>query len=97
MHCIEAHELLGHPGGEDRTKAAAKAFGWVLVRGKMHTCQVCAVRMVKYKNAPRYSDLTSKRKATGPCERIFLNMSSIKNPKNKDPDDKTPFILRPQM
>ena len=97
LHKDEAHRFLGHPGGEERTRATALALSFTLKRGKMHKCESCAIGKVKQKSVPRYSDLPNETKATKPCERTFLYMSLLKNPKNKDPNDKTPFISRSQM
>ena len=62
----------------------------------MHKCEYCAIGKAKQKNVPKYSEHQS-RVADCACGRMFLDMSSLKNPKNKDPNDKTTFIANPQM
>ena len=39
MSLDEAHEALGHPGGEDGTRKFAEALGQMLKKGKMHKCE----------------------------------------------------------
>ena len=63
----------------------------------MRKYKSCAIRKARKKIIPHYSDLSNETKATRLCERIFLDFSFLKNPKNKGSEDKTPFILRSYM
>ena len=63
----------------------------------MRKCKSCAIGKARQKSVPGYSDLSNETKAARPCESMFLDMSSLKNPKNKDPNNKTSFISRSQM
>ena len=97
VHVNEAHELLGHAGGEDRIRCTIKALGMELKRGRMYKCEPCAIGKAKQKSIPRATDLSNESKATIAGGRMNLDLTSLKNPKNTDPNDKSKFILRNQM
>ena len=102
MIIMKAHALLGHPD-ETRTRAAAKARGWEITRDSFRKCEACAVAKAKRKNIPRNTETASHvrnngnriRQATRPGERLYLDLSSLRRPKN--PLVKTPFVSRPHM
>ena len=71
-------------------------LGWELKQEKIHLCELCTIGTAKQKNVPEYSDLINESNVDHTYGHVFLNMSSLKNPKYKDPNDKI-FILKPQM
>ena len=77
MSAALAHEIIGHMG-EARTRATAKHMGFELTRWSFQTCELCATGKSKQKNVPQISD---HNPATKRNERIFLDISTIKEPK----------------
>ena len=49
LHVNEAHELLGHAGGEDRIRCTTTALGMELKRGRMYKCEPVCNRKSKTK------------------------------------------------
>ena len=73
--------------GEAHTRSTAKNMGFELTRGSLQTCESCATGKSKQKNVPQISDHNPSTKSN---ERIFLDIYTIKEPK----DDKKVTITR---
>ena len=71
----KAHRLLGRDGNEF-TSTTARKLGWKLT-GKKESCESCSLAKSKQKAVPKASSHVS---ATEPGERLFLDLSKIKNP-----------------
>ena len=97
LHVYEVHSLFGHSGREDRISGSALALGFKLKRGNIRRYRSFAIGKAKQNSVPRYNDLSNETKLTRPCKRIILDMCLLKNSQNKDPNDKTPFMLRSQI
>jgi hypothetical protein len=78
MSANEAHEKLGH-ADEDATRRAAKELGITITRGLMKPCAACAAAKAKQKSVPKQSD---HEPATGDERRVFLDIATVKQPKN---------------
>ena len=74
MNVGRAHKLLGHLG-EDTTRETAKSLGWMISKGQMKPCKACTVAKAKQKSVAQSS---SHVKSTTPGERMFLDLSSVK-------------------
>ena len=74
-----AHEILGHMGEARRRAATTKHMGFELTRGSLQAFESCATGKAKQKNVPQISD---HNPATKINERIFLDISTIKEPKD---------------
>ena len=72
----KAHDILGHMD-ENRTRQAAKHLGWTITRGNMN-CESCPIAKAKQKNVPKE---TANAQATKQGERVYLDMFSVKQPK----------------
>jgi len=76
MNKAKAHNILGH-AGDDATMKTAKALGWKLV-GPNKPCESCQMAKAKQKAVPKCSTHVPSNK---PGERLFLDISIIKKPK----------------
>jgi hypothetical protein len=76
MNVMKVHGLLGHCN-EDMTRATAKSMGWVLT-GTWSQCEACAAGKAKQKNLPKCDHTPAAKGAN----RIFLDLSTVKNPKS---------------
>ena len=65
MSIDKAHWLLGHRS-EKTTRATAANLNWVIKKGKMATCEACAITKAKHKNTNKDA---SAPKATKTNER----------------------------
>ena len=66
-------------------------LGWTLSRGTLGVCESCAKGKGKQKNVSKSSDAV---KATGPLQRVYLDIKSIRPPKDKED---TPFVLKKNL
>ena len=73
MNIEKAHRLLGH-GDEESTRHTAKQLGWVITRGNMKPCLVCAKAKAKQKNISKQS---TSPKAMEPGGRVFLDLYKV--------------------
>jgi hypothetical protein len=81
MNIMKAHNLLGHCG-EDMTRTAVKAMGWVLSR-PWTPCESCAIATkAKQKNVLKESEHV---KATKGANQIFLDIAMVKKAKGGPP------------
>ena len=71
----EVHRMLGHCD-EEASRAVAKQIGWHVTRGVMMPCESCARGKAKQKIVAMKESETHK--ATKPNERIYADMSSVK-------------------
>ena len=78
MTANEAHKKLGH-ADKDATRRAAKELGIKITRGLMKPCAACAAAKAKQKSVPKYNDHVP---ATGTERRVFLDIATVKQPKN---------------
>ena len=90
MTVQKAHQMLGH-SNEAATGKTAKMLGWLLSRGELKICESCAKGKGKQKNASKSSEA---KKATKPFQRVFLDIKSIKPPKDKAD---TPFVIKKNL
>lgn len=81
MSVMNAHDRLGHIN-EAETRKIAKALGWELSPGAMGVCEACTIAKAKQKNVPKESEHVPAGK---PNERIFLDIATIKKPKEDWP------------
>lgn len=77
MNIQQAHDKLGHMG-EDLTRKAAKALGWIITRGTLGVCQNCAEAKAKKKSVPQKGDGPT---STLEKRRYFLDLSTLKDSK----------------
>ena len=85
-----AHEVLGH-SNEEATRTTAKRLGWEITRGKLGKCEDYTKGKGKQKNVTQQSRHVLADK---PAKRIFLDVKSLREPKNKK---ETPFVSKPNM
>ena len=72
----KAHRILGH-SNEDAAASIAKVLGWKLT-GPNERCESCQVAKAKQKAVPKLSNHVP---LTVPGERLFLDLSIIKTPR----------------
>jgi hypothetical protein len=72
-----AHDLFGHCD-EARTRRMAEAQGFRIARGTLGPCEACAAGKANQKNVSKESD---HEKAKSSNERIFLDISTVKEKK----------------
>ena len=76
----KAHEMFGH-SSEEATRKTANALGIVLSRGELGTCEACTEAKAKQKNLhAKAPDKTKKAEEVN--GRVYLDLSTIKAPKN---------------
>ena len=80
--------MLGH-AGEDATAKTAKALGWKLT-GAVKRCESCQVAKAKQKAVPKDSEHTPSKT---PGERLYLDISSVKKPKEVKHVGKTNWYM----
>ena len=90
MTVQKAHQMLGH-SNEAATRKTAKLLGWTLSPGELKVCESCAKDKGKQKNVNKSSEA---EKATKPFQRVFLDIKSIKPPKDKED---TPFVVKKNL
>jgi hypothetical protein len=90
MSVQRAHEILGHPS-EEITRKTATHLGWTLTPGVLAPCESCAKGKGKQKNVCKDS---TTPKATGPGERLFLDIKPMREPADKSI---TPFVKKSNM
>ena len=73
-----AHQITGHMG-EEATRAAVKEMGIKLTRGKLKPCVACGVAKAQQKSVKKAS---THEKATRIHERVYLDISTIKPPRD---------------
>ena len=73
----KAHRELGHMGKEDTRKTAA-ALGWHVTRGKLDTCESCAIGKAKQKKVKTQAPKEKHKEING---RVYLDSTRIVNPK----------------
>jgi hypothetical protein len=78
MTANEAHEKLGH-ADEDATRLSAKELGITITRGVMKPCAACGEAKAKQKSVPKHG---THKKATSKERRVFLDIATVKQPKN---------------
>ena len=75
---MEAHERLGHPN-KDATRDMVKGLGVTVKPGVMGVCWARRVAKAKQKNVVQFS---LHQRSIVPGERVFVDISSIKPPKD---------------
>eukprot|EP00536_Pseudo-nitzschia_multiseries_P007996 jgi/Psemu1/19269/gm1.19269_g len=96
MNINKAHQLLGHMD-ETKTRRTAAALSWTITRGAMQPCEDCAKAKAKAKRKVIPTE-SEHQAATKPGERLFLDMSSVKPPKEAKSNKLTaPFITKPHF
>ena len=73
----KAHETLGHMD-EEKTRAVARSLKWTITKGTMNSCENCAIGKAKSKDISLKDG--PKEKAKEVNGRIYLDISSIRNP-----------------
>ena len=81
---------MGHLN-EEATRATAKHHKWNLTRGMLKNCESCAKGKGKQKKIAKESKHVT---ADGPGKRIFMDIKSMTEPKDKKA---TPYVAKPNL